>query len=223
MLKQTFLSAFELLLCRMAIRMKNEQAPKPVKVDKRVIKTKKLLKESLLTLLEQKPLKQITVTELTELANVNRSTFYFYYDDTYDMLEKVWNEVYEAFIEAVVNRSAGFGPIQDYDNYIVPFLDFCKENERLASAIIRSDVAKKFADRVISDIRKTIPDSQNFFSRNSVKCYLTTYALNGIVGTVLQWIHDGMPVPAREMAVFLSETYFLGAKYTKEKPDTVRK
>lgn len=47
--------------------------------------TRKRLSDALITLLMQKPVREITVRELTELANVSRGTFYFHYTDIYDL------------------------------------------------------------------------------------------------------------------------------------------
>ena len=43
--------------------------------------TKRRLREALLHLMSLKPINEITAKELTELADVNRGTFYFHYDD----------------------------------------------------------------------------------------------------------------------------------------------
>ena len=59
--------------------------------------TKKRLQEALLTLLQKKPINQITVKELTELADVNRGTFYFHYTDVYDMLHKTEDRFFNDF------------------------------------------------------------------------------------------------------------------------------
>ena len=67
--------------------------------DRRVKRTKKALRDALFTLLEQKSINEITVTELTTLADVNRATFYFYYTDLIDMLQQIQNETYQAFKE----------------------------------------------------------------------------------------------------------------------------
>ena len=48
--------------------------------------TKRKLKEALMTLMQTKPVNAISVKELTELADVNRGTFYLHYSDIYDML-----------------------------------------------------------------------------------------------------------------------------------------
>ena len=72
--------------------------------DRRVKRTKKALRDALFELLENKGINQITVTELTTLADVNRATFYFYYTDLIDMLQQIQNEAFEAF-KNVIQKS----------------------------------------------------------------------------------------------------------------------
>ena len=55
--------------------------------------TRKRLSDALITLLMQKPVREITVRELTELANVSRGTFYFHYTDIYDLMDHVEREL----------------------------------------------------------------------------------------------------------------------------------
>ena len=62
------------------------------KNDARVRYTQKVLKDSLLQLLEKKPINKITVKEVCELAELNRATFYAHYTDCLDLLESIENE-----------------------------------------------------------------------------------------------------------------------------------
>ncbi len=56
------------------------------KSDRRARKTQSSIKQILIHLLKQKELEKITVTELCELADINRSTFYSHYCDIYELL-----------------------------------------------------------------------------------------------------------------------------------------
>ena len=59
--------------------------------DRRVRRTKAMLRAALTELLKTKPVNEISVTELTRLADVNRGTFYGHYKDIFDMVEQLEN------------------------------------------------------------------------------------------------------------------------------------
>jgi AcrR family transcriptional regulator len=63
--------------------------------DRRVIYTKMMLKESLINLLEKKDISKISVKEICKNADINRTTFYNHYNDQYDLMRKLENELIE--------------------------------------------------------------------------------------------------------------------------------
>ena len=65
------------------------------KEDRRVRRTKKLLSQGLIELMQHKQVKDITVRELADLVDVNRGTFYLYYRDIFDLLEQLEEELFE--------------------------------------------------------------------------------------------------------------------------------
>ena len=73
---------------------------KPGAEDRRVARTKRHLREAMARLMKHKKLKDITVSELSEEAALNRTTFYTHYRDVPDMLDKVEGEVLRALGEA---------------------------------------------------------------------------------------------------------------------------
>ena len=58
-------------------------------MDRRVRKTRLKLNESLMILIKDKNINQITVKELTDLADINRKTFYLHYKDIFDMVDNI--------------------------------------------------------------------------------------------------------------------------------------
>ena len=61
--------------------------------DRRVIYTKKILRASLMTLLEEKPISRISVTELCSAAGVNRGTFYSHYRQPEDVMHQIEDDL----------------------------------------------------------------------------------------------------------------------------------
>ena len=70
--------------------------------DRRVRKSQAAIRHAFIDLLHKYELEQITVQQISDLADVNRSTFYTHYIDKYDLLEKLEDEQVEiirTFIE----------------------------------------------------------------------------------------------------------------------------
>ena len=63
------------------------------KTDPRVIRTRKLIMDAFIELSGKKEFKDITVKDITTEALINRATFYYHFEDIYDLLEKVLSEV----------------------------------------------------------------------------------------------------------------------------------
>ena len=63
------------------------------KTDPRVIRTRKLIMDAFIELSGKKEFKDITVKDITTEAMINRATFYYHFEDIYDLLEKVLSEV----------------------------------------------------------------------------------------------------------------------------------
>ncbi len=68
------------------------------KSDRRSIRTKKELKDNLITLLSTgRIIESISVKELADLADISRSTFYLHYSDIYDLLDDIENDFFDEF------------------------------------------------------------------------------------------------------------------------------
>jgi len=63
------------------------------KTDPRILRTRKLIMDSFIELSGKKEFKDITIKDITAEAMVNRATFYYHFEDKYDLLEKVLSEV----------------------------------------------------------------------------------------------------------------------------------
>jgi len=74
--------------------------------DRRVRKTKALLLKGLMQLMETKDIRDISVKELSDLVDINRSTFYLHYSDIYDMLAQIENELFIEFNDILNNVSS---------------------------------------------------------------------------------------------------------------------
>ncbi len=113
-----------------------------MKSDARVRYTKQTLKNALLSLLENKTIKQITVKEVCEIAELNRATFYTHYADCYDLLEQIENELLSDYTE-----SLKYLKTFDATNMIIAIFDMIEKNIELCQTLIfhhtDADIIKK--------------------------------------------------------------------------------
>ena len=70
----------------------------PKNTDRRVLRTKKNIRQAFLQLLSEKPLPQLTVKELSDQADINRKTFYMYYSNIEDILSELEDELVQKLV-----------------------------------------------------------------------------------------------------------------------------
>lgn len=101
--------------------------------DPRTRKTKRLFKEAFLSQLNEKDVSKISVTSLCKQCEFNRSTFYKYYTDIYDLLEEIEKEFLKqttAFANDIKNDE------NSSSNIIQSVLTYIYENRKLLSLFI---------------------------------------------------------------------------------------
>lgn len=175
-----------------------------VKQDRRTRYTRTALKESLMGLMAQKDINKITIKELCQQADVNRSTFYAHYRDQYDLLRQVEDEILDEINANLTNldvydSGVTFRILENIFRYIQDNSDFCR---LLLSE--RGDVT--FQKRVM-DLCQGRYIEQWLTSRRDIGPetveYLYLYLVNGSIGVVQNWLRTGMEKTPGEMAELL--------------------
>lgn len=69
--------------------------------DRRVVRTKAVIRDALTALIEEKGFEALTVKDITARANINRGTFYLHYRDKYDLLEQSEQELIEGMVAII--------------------------------------------------------------------------------------------------------------------------
>lgn len=191
--------------------------------DRRVKRTKKALYEALLSLLKEKSINEITVTELTTLADVNRATFYFYYTDLIDMLQQIQNEAYESFNEVIQKATIHVSTIEGFTEYAERLFNYCKENEALVRFIINNDVNNRLYTYIKQLMLTNIPNTKEIFGENNPAKFISNYVITAMIGICIDWMDDGMKIPARDLAELCANVYINGSYKTKQLYTTYEK
>ncbi|MBP3330201.1 MAG: TetR/AcrR family transcriptional regulator [Clostridia bacterium] len=97
--------------------------------DKRILKTKKNLKNTLLELLDEKSFEQVTVKEICERSATSRITFYTHFADKYELLDSIFQEYIASarneYAELNKKNNPENNPIQNYCNLLESILNLC--------------------------------------------------------------------------------------------------
>lgn len=184
--------------------------------DRRVKRTKKALRDALLTLLEEKSINQISVTELTTLADVNRATFYFYYTDLIDMLQQIQNDLYQSFQEIISESPATITTIEGFTEYAENLFNYCKSHESLVRFIVNNDTNNQLYKQIQTLMLNNIPNSKELFDETNPARYSTNFVLNAMVGIMIDWMDEGMTIPPHELAEFCAHIYLNGSYKTRQ-------
>ena len=165
--------------------------------NRRVRMTKKMIKDAMLELLEKQPLEKITVTDICENADVNRSTFYAYYEDTTQLLTEIENDVL-----CQLPASPDANVKEDQEQFLAAlegFFDYVVENERLFRILIVQRDNSSFNLRLINTVMekycKALEPKGDVPDR-----YAYIYCVSGVIGIMKEWIGSGFPISAREFA-----------------------
>jgi AcrR family transcriptional regulator len=173
------------------------------KIDRRVKYTKQVLRQSLLELMKKGPVNKITVTDICEMADVNRGTFYAHYKDPYDLLHQLHDELYQTIQLSVKNalrqNSRAFALLEIF-RVIAANRDLCK--------ILFSPYGdKEFLRRILhiahdSSMEQWQTSFQHVPNKELEMVYV--YIANGSAGVIEAWIQGGMQESPQQMAGFIS-------------------
>lgn len=123
------------------------------KLDARKRYTQKMLKASLLRLMEEKPESRITVRELCELAQISRATFYSHYCDGYALLEDIENDLLREFA-ASMNQVRLF----DAAALVEAMYSIIERNEPACRVLILKNTDSSVIQRMIAMARESALD-----------------------------------------------------------------
>ena len=171
-----------------------------MKTDARVRYTKNVLRDSLITLLKDKPIQEVTVKELCEMAQINRATFYAHYTNPYDLLDQIENELFEEMSNKVIKKFT-----QDSLKEIMTLaFDIIADNIELCRVLFSENGNKRFLDRIMNLARETSISSWKAMYPHATKHqieFLFAFIISGSVAVLEHWVRIGM----KETPVDLAE------------------
>ncbi len=181
---------------------KSETNVKQDTTDRRVRKTRAALKAALTSMLQERNVKDISVKELTELADVNRGTFYLHYKDVFDLMEQCEADLLGEFETMLVGIS-GQEFITRPGDVFERIYKLCKENADFVRVLLGENGDIKFLNNMNSFLKeRCLHDWSEVIKDSKIALFdaYYTFLVGGCVSLLQYWFETGMKQSPGELA-----------------------
>lgn len=172
--------------------------------DRRIKMTKKLLQNSLVELMKEKSLHEISIKSICENADVNRTTFYRYYDSQYDL----YNEILDDMCGEIKARIHPLNEENSLLNSLTDVLTYAEEKRDIIMVILSRNgslvIGEMFTENVASHV-----DSGN---TSELSMYCTQFISAGLANMIWTWLGKEKRRSAREVATTINALLMHGVK-----------
>lgn len=183
------------------------------KIDPRVKRTTKYLRDAFIDLLEEKDLDMISIQNITDRAELTRGTFYLHYEDKYDFISKIINETLEDLIEQVKTDQTS------KDNPQISFInlfEYIAKNHNFFRVMLSDRGPKEFRHSMFEIVQEKIYGNLLSTIVNSTedliipKDIFINYVISAHIGVISSWLENGMKYSPTFMATTLTKLTFEG-------------
>lgn len=160
------------------------------KVYKSALRSKKWIRQAFMELLKEKDFEKITVTDIVNRADINRSTFYAHYKDVYALVEEIQNEIVNCSIELLAElkyKSIFKDPMPFLQTLVKPV----EENRELYMLLWRSN----FAQQQLEKLKKVFvvqamnaPEIPEEMRHTKMFAIRVNFFIGGIINAYQQWL-----------------------------------
>ncbi|MFC4776925.1 TetR/AcrR family transcriptional regulator [Paenibacillus sp. GCM10023252] len=191
-------------------------------IDRRIVRTKRLLRSALAELMEEKGFDSITVSDLTERADLNRTTFYLHYRDKFDLLEQSENEIIDE-LEQLQSKVKDMLPTvlrhpeqvpEQPILYLSSLLAYMEDNADFIKVVLGQNGNPAFQVKIKEVMRKNMLSNLTTLLQDRVLPvppeYFTSFISSACLGVIQQWLDNNRQQTAKEIASFLFSSIYAG-------------
>jgi len=175
------------------------------KNDRRILRTRKLLGEALLALIQEKDYAEITIQDIADRANVNRVTFYLHYRDKQELLESSAETIFNDLTSKISPMTGENFRLDIPPKGMTLVYSYIAENARFYRIVLGENgipflvnrLRKYLAELTVQRYQMvTTPESKGPIPLEIV----AEYAAGSIIGLISWWLENDMPIPPEEFA-----------------------
>jgi AcrR family transcriptional regulator len=178
-------------------------------LDRRVLRTKKLLKESLIALMHKKDFMDITICEVVKISDLNRGTFYEHYQYKEELLDEIKDEVIFDLIKSYREPyyNVDTFSVGDLTSSAIKIFEHVAHHASFYEIVLKSNVLPEFQYRMTYVLKKLF--LQDFVDRNPNnklnKDLHASFQASAFVGMIIEWVNDKFKYSERYMSEQLLE------------------
>ena len=164
--------------------------------------SKLLFKNALMDLLKEKgSINKVSVRELCDRAELNRSTFYAHYNEPNDLLIEIETELLDATEEHL--KKIGAENDIGAHKYILSFLQYIRQNDKPFRALLIDSTDPEFRSRFMQQSIIQFVENLRIVLPKELEQYIFSYILNGSTGIIIQWIRSDYAADENEIVSLL--------------------
>ena len=171
------------------------------------IRSKQMIRQAYMDLLQEKPYEKITATDIIRRADINRSTFYAHYPDARGILDEIVGEITQMFQQVLSTMDMG-GFFRDPRPALEMVMDFLQQNMDLYQMLLRSSMALVQAEQLKKVLIRQVLETPNLpiKDRNSPAAEIRVrILLSGLVDTCRQWLEGEFACTLEEATAEVTE------------------
>lgn len=159
--------------------------------------TKQAIEQTFTSLLNEKPLSKITVTDIVEKCGINRNTFYYHYADIYTLIDEIFLTETQKILDAH----------KDYDTWQECFLEateFALDNKKAIYHIYNS-VSRDRLEKYLYDVTKTTmtqfvqKQASGLDADENDVDVISSFYTAALVGLVTKWLQEEMKYDPKQL------------------------
>lgn len=173
-----------------------------MKEDQRIRLSKQMLRNALISLLKEKPVNKISIREICNTAEINRTTFYKYYGSQYDLLTDIENHVLDTVSEGMKSGDPS-------ERMLPGLLRFIDENAELCRLLLNNNIDPEFPKKLLNmpAIKEQLSDVMQNEAFSGYGDYIYEFLVWGGYSMIAKWLNSEKRESPEKMAEFINRVF----------------
>lgn len=177
------------------------------KVDRRILRTRRMLSEAILALIVEQPYESITVSDITARADINRATFYHHFQTIDELLDYALKAQFDDLVDRFDTLPSGEGIMFDYEANVLVFRHVAEHaqlyrvllgEQGLGQIIFRmTHYIATVCERLLPEYCVIRPVEDPAYVPVT---FMAQHMAGSMVGLMRWWLINDMPIPPEEVA-----------------------